>query len=133
MAISYSNPPTVAAPDGHFAQAVFVPTGTSLLFISGQVPRALDGRTVGKGSAQIQAEQVFASLADILAAHSASFADVVKATIFLTDFAHAEVVSTVRQRYYGDATPASTMVQVVRLGDPDWLLEVEMLAALPNR
>lgn len=129
--LAYSNPTTVAAPDGQFSQAVEAAAGTRLLFIAGQVPRGPDGDTVGVGDMTAQAEQVFANLAAILKAHGATFADAIKATIFLTDFTRADAVGAVRARYYGRAAPASTMVEVNRLGDPDWLLEVEMIAALP--
>ncbi len=123
-----SNPTTVAAPDGHFSQAMLGPVGARWLFVSGQVPRAPNGETVGAGDMTAQAEQVFANLAAILAAHGASFANVAKATIFVTDIQRSADVAAVRQRYYGDAKPASTWVAVSALGDPDWLLEVELIA-----
>jgi enamine deaminase RidA (YjgF/YER057c/UK114 family) len=49
MTIEPNNPKTVAAPDGQFSQCVIVPAGTSMLFISGQVPRHLAGATLGIG------------------------------------------------------------------------------------
>jgi len=128
-----SNPSTVAAPDGHFSQATVVKTAGPMLFVSGQVPRALEGHTVGVGDMKTQAEQVFANLAAILAEHGAGFADVAKATIYLTDFSRADEVAAVRARYYGDAKPASTMVEVRALGDSQWMLEVEMIVSLPCR
>jgi 2-iminobutanoate/2-iminopropanoate deaminase len=130
MALQFSNPPGVAAPDGQFSQCVLVPSGTALIFISGQVPRDLAGTTVGAGDMTAQAEQVFASLEALLLAHGATFANAIKATIFVTDIARASEVTAVRARYYGAARPASTFVAVSALGDPDWLLEVELIAAL---
>jgi 2-iminobutanoate/2-iminopropanoate deaminase len=130
MDLEYSNPATIASPDGQFSQAVVVPSGSRLLFISGQVPRSRDGSTVGHGDMTAQAEQVFSSLGLILEAHGASFSDVVKATIFVTDIAQAEAVCEVRSRHYGAAAPASTFVEVSALGDPSWLLEVEIVACL---
>jgi 2-iminobutanoate/2-iminopropanoate deaminase len=125
-----SNPASVAAPDGHFSQAALVQAGTQLLFISGQVPRSAHGETVGVGDATAQAEQVFANIRAILAAHGATFANAVKATIFTTDAANSEAIAAVRKRFYGDAQPASTWVIVKALGDPNWLLEVELIAAI---
>jgi 2-iminobutanoate/2-iminopropanoate deaminase len=130
MTIEYSNPNTVAAPDGHFSQAVSVDAATRLLFISGQVPRALDGSTVGAGDMKKQAEQVFENLRAILAAHGSSFDKVVKATLFTTDFSRADEVAAVRERFYGNAKPASTWVEVRALGDAEWMLEVELVAAI---
>ncbi len=77
-----------------------------------------------------QAEQVFHSLQEILNAHGTTFANAIKATIFVTDIARAHEVTAVRSKYYGDAAPASTFVEVSALGDPNWLLEVELIAAL---
>jgi 2-iminobutanoate/2-iminopropanoate deaminase len=130
MPIKFNNPDTVAQPDGQFSQCVEVSAGTPLLFISGQVPRNLAGDTVGAGDMTIQAEQVFASLQAILSAHGTSFDKAIKATIFVTDISRAGEVVAVRSRYYGNASPASTFVAVSALGDPDWLLEVELIAAV---
>lgn len=126
-----SNPDNLAQPDGHFSQCTLVQAGTSLLFISGQVPRDTEGRTVGIGDMNRQAEQVFGNLQAALNAHGAGFENVVKATIYVTrmDLAHEVVV--VRERFYGKSKPASTFVGVTALNDPEWWLEVELVAALP--
>ncbi|MBS0656796.1 MAG: RidA family protein [Verrucomicrobia bacterium] len=127
-----SNPDTLATPDGHFSQCTAVPAGASYLFISGQVPRDAQGRTVGVGDMTRQAEQVFANLQAALAAHGATFAHVVKATLFVTRMDLAGEVVAVRRRFYGDSKPASTFVGVTALNDPDWWLEVELVAVLPG-
>ena len=129
MHLKFSNPTTVAQPDGHFSQAVEIPANARLLFISGQVPRSLDGRTVGINDMRAQAEQVFKNLELILQAHGMSFERVVKATIFVTDMSLASEVVAVRERFYGKHKPASTFVAVTALGDPHWMLEVELIAA----
>ncbi len=128
--IEYSNPTTIAAPDGHFTQAVIAPANARMMFISGQVPRDLDGETVGVGDINAQAEQVFKNLHEILKSHGATFASVVKVTLFITDFSLADGVAAIREKYYGAAKPASSWVEVSALGDPDWMLEVELIAVL---
>jgi enamine deaminase RidA (YjgF/YER057c/UK114 family) len=125
-----SNPDSVAAPDGHFSQCTLVDTPARLLFISGQVPRDASGVTVGVGNMTLQAEQVFRNLQAILHAHGAGFEHVVKATLFVTRMELADEVVAVRQRFYGASKPASTFVGVTALNDPDWWLEVELIAAL---
>jgi 2-iminobutanoate/2-iminopropanoate deaminase len=130
MDILVSNPETVAVPEGKYSQAVVVPSATSLLFISGQVARNKEGKTVGVGDMLAQAEQVFKNLQAILEAHNTSFEKAVKATIFITDMSRASDVMAVRSNYYGDAIPASTFVAVTALNDPEWLLEIELIAAL---
>jgi reactive intermediate/imine deaminase len=132
MSIRRSNPQTVAPPDGQFSQAVLVSSNTTLIFISGQVPRNENGETAGVGDMTAQAEQVFKNLQAILKTHGSSFAAAVKATIFVTDMTRACEVTAVRAKYYGDAAPASTFVEVSALGDPNWMLEVELIAAIPS-
>jgi reactive intermediate/imine deaminase len=130
MPITISNPASVAAPDGHFSQAVLVNAGTGMLFISGQVPRDISGKTVGAGNMRLQAQQVFANLEAILAAHGSDFSKAIKATIFVTDIKLASEVTAVRKQFYGAAMPASTFVEVSALGDERWMLEVELIAAI---
>jgi 2-iminobutanoate/2-iminopropanoate deaminase len=130
MGFTTTSPASVAAPDGQFSQAAIVEAGTRLIYISGQVPRGLDGATVGSGDMTAQAEQVFVNLRAILGEHGAGFDNVVKATIFITDISRVDEVMAVRSRFYGSAVPASTLVAVSALGDPDWLLEIEMIAEI---
>ena len=125
------NPTSIAPPDGDFSQCTVVPAGARLLFVSGQVPRDIDGRTVGVGDMRAQAEQVFGNLRAVLDSHGATFEHVVKATLFVTRMDLAHEVTAVRRRFYGDSRPASTFVGVTALDEPDWWLEVEVIAALP--
>lgn len=128
--LTESNPSTVNTPAGHFSHAVLVHAPATLLFVSGQVPRDAQGHTVGHGSMTTQAVTVFNNLQGILAAHGATFADVVKFTIYVTRMDLAEEVAAVRRHYCGDSRPASTFIGVASLREPGWWLEVELVAAL---
>ncbi|MFC4033410.1 RidA family protein [Streptomyces polygonati] len=100
--------------------------------ISGQV--ALDGRgnVVGKGDAAAQARQVFENLKRCLAAGDATFAEVAKLTIYVTDVAFLPEVWRVRDTYIDpELPPASTAVQVVALYRPEFMVQVEALAITP--
>ncbi len=130
MNLIFSNPSSVAAPDGQFSQCVVVAAATPLIFVSGQVPRAQSGETVGVGSMQLQAIQVFENLDRILKSHGSDFSKVIKVTLFITDMSQAAQVVKVRSKFYGDSVPASTFVGVTSLGDPNWMLEVELVAAI---
>jgi enamine deaminase RidA (YjgF/YER057c/UK114 family) len=61
----------------------------------------------------------------------ASFADVVKVTTFLTDIADRAHINPVRQEFFGEARPASTLVEVSALVLPEFLIEVEAVAVIP--
>jgi enamine deaminase RidA (YjgF/YER057c/UK114 family) len=54
----------------------------------------------------------------------------VKATIFTIDTAHSDAIAAVRKEFYGAFQPASTWLIVKALGDPRWLLEIELVAAV---
>lgn len=99
--------------------------------ISGQVPLDADGNLVGAGDPEAQVEQVFANLQKALESAGASMADVVKFTIFLTDLADLPIFRTVRDRYISlENPPASSLVQVAGLVNPQFRVEVEAIAAI---
>jgi reactive intermediate/imine deaminase len=127
----FQNPEGAPAPAGGYSQVVRVETGdTAFLYISGQVAVDLQGQVVGVGDVAAQAEQVFKNLGAILAANGATFADVVKLNTYLLDIAHRAAVAGVRGRYLTGNPPASTLVAVSSLANPDWLIEVEAVAAV---
>ncbi|MGH9358985.1 MAG: RidA family protein [Terriglobia bacterium] len=126
-----TNPSTVNPPTSSYSQSVRVPIGnTSLIFISGQVARDPKGNLVGKGDIRAQTEQVFRNIGAILKANNASFGDVVRETIFVTDIAQRPEITQVRKRYFTHNPPTSTFVEVRRLTSPDWLLEIEAIAVV---
>jgi reactive intermediate/imine deaminase len=104
-----------------------------LVVVSGQVPLDADGQLVGAGDSEAQARQVFENLRTALAAAGATFDDVVKITVFLTDLADLETFRRVRNEYLAsDTPPASTAVKVAGLVNPAFRVEVEALAVVPG-
>ena len=118
--------PALAEPISHYTDAV---RAGELLFVSGCVPVDGDG-TLVPGDVVAQTRQVFANVGAVLHAAGASFADVVKVTVFLTDVDDRAAVNTVRQEVFGDARPASTLVEVSRLAIPGARIEVEAIALI---
>ena len=125
------NPPTLNKPNGY--THVVIAKGSRMIFIAGQTSTDKDGNIVGKGDFRAQATRVFENLKLALATAGASFNDVVKVGVYLRDMADREAINTVRRRYFGDARPASTLVQVSALAHPDALVEIEAIALLPRR
>ena len=115
-------------PFSHYTDAV---RAGNLLFVSGSVAVDADGKLVGEGDVVAQARQVFANIGLCLEAAGASFADVIKVTTFLTDVADRAVINPVRQEFFGDARPASTLVEVSALVLPEFLIEAEAVALIP--
>jgi 2-iminobutanoate/2-iminopropanoate deaminase len=123
------NPAGLSAPNG-YTHVVEV-TGGRTLYISGQIAVDAKGNLVGAGDFGAQATQVFENLDVALAAGGATFDDVAKLTIFVTDVSQLEAFREVRNRHFRKVLPASTIVQVVRLVRPELLLEVEAVAVVP--
>jgi enamine deaminase RidA (YjgF/YER057c/UK114 family) len=105
----------------------------SLLAISGQVAVDEEWQTVAKGDFEAQARQVFDNIARVLALAGADFSHVAELTYYLVDLDDFPVLDRVRRDYLVSAPfPASTAVEVPRLLDPDWLLEVSAVAIVPD-
>jgi Putative translation initiation inhibitor, yjgF family len=120
--------PELAEPISHYTDAV---RAGELLFVSGFVPVDGEGRLVGGDDVVAQARQVLSNLGVVLAAAGATFADVVKVTVYLTDIADRVRINPVRQEIFGDARPASTLVEVSALAIPGAKLEIEAVALIP--
>ncbi len=114
-------------PISHYTDAV---RAGDLLFVSGCVPVDSDGSLV-PGDVVAQTRQVFANVGAVLAAAGASFRDVVKVTVFLTDIDDRAAVNTVRQEVFGEARPASTLVEISKLAIPGARIEIEAVALIP--
>jgi 2-iminobutanoate/2-iminopropanoate deaminase len=117
-----------AEPISHFTDAV---RGGDLLFVSGVVPVDENRELVGGDDVVAQARKVFENMGEVLAAGGCSFADVVKITVFLTDVSDRPLVNPVRQEVFGEARPASTLVEVPALVIPGAKIEVEAVAVVP--
>jgi reactive intermediate/imine deaminase len=114
-------------PISHYTDAV---RAGGLLFVSGCAPLDAAGRLVGEGDVVAQTRQVLANMGAVLAAAGAGFADVVKVVVYLTDVDDRARINPLRQEAFGDARPASTLVEVPRLAIPGMLVEIECVAAL---
>ena len=116
-----------AEPISHYTDGV---RAGDLLFVSGCVPVDGDGRLVGGDDVVAQARQVFANVGAVLEAAGAGFRDVVKVTVFLTDMGQIAAVQEVRTEFFREPHPASTMVEVSRLVNPEWMVEIEAIAVV---
>jgi 2-iminobutanoate/2-iminopropanoate deaminase len=126
---AFDNPAGAPAPVGNYSHVARIEVGdATLLVISGQIAVDDSGELVGEGSMTGQAERVFETIGEILAAHGASFADVVNIRSYLTDLDRIGEYREVRGRYITGEPPASTTVGVTGLVVDGALLEVEVMA-----
>ena len=121
----------VSKPIGIMSQGVKA-TGGHLIFASGQVSRDVDGNTVGVGDIKAQTRQVLENLKAVLEEGGATLDDVVKVTVFVTNVAEQFAqVHEVRSEFWKDGYPASTLVEISALANPELLIEIEALAVIP--
>lgn len=128
------NPAALAAPTG-YSHVTTVRGGTAV-YVSGQIAFNQSGQVVGVGDMAAQARQVFENLKAALAAVGAAFKDVIKLNSYIVNITPERVaaVRTVRRDYLGDGPyPSSTTVGVTGLVHPDLLVEIEVIAFLPDR
>jgi enamine deaminase RidA (YjgF/YER057c/UK114 family) len=104
----------------------------SIITVSGTAPLGPDGKTVGKGDAAAQARRCLEVIAAALRDAGATPNDVVRTRILLTRIADWQAVAAVHGEVFGTIRPASTVMQVTRFIDPDWLVEIEADAVVDD-
>ena len=92
----------------------------------------VDGQVVGKGHAGEQTRVILRIIGDALGKAGASFDQVVRTRMFVTDVSRWEEVARVHGEVFADIRPVSTMVQVSALIDPGHLVEIEAEAYSPR-
>lgn len=129
--ITRLNPPELGTPPG-YSQIVEV-TARRMVFIAGQTALDTNGDLIGKNDFAAQAGQVFENLAIALRACGCTAANLVKLTVFLTDMDNLARYREARNRFFTSVTPpaapAVTLVEVSKLYGPDFLMEIEAIAA----
>ncbi|MGE0610572.1 MAG: RidA family protein [Pirellulales bacterium] len=131
MPLEFINPPALCPTYGW--SHVVTSTGGKTIYVSGQVGNDQRAAIVGRGDLRAQTEQAFHNVAIALEAAGATFADVVKTSLFVVGLKpeHVPIIREVRGRYISaDNPPASTLVGVSALVDPDWLIEIEAVAVV---
>lgn len=102
----------------------------NLVAVAGTAPLGPDGETVGRGDAAAQAARCFEISRAALEQVGASIGDVIRTRILLTRIEDWRAVAEVHGRFFRDVRPASTIVQVARFIDPEWLVETEVDAVV---
>jgi len=110
-----------------FSRAVRV---GDLVFVSGTVAWGPDGKLVGKDDVYVQAKQTLANIEGYLREAGATLKDVVRTRIYLTDIGRWQEVARAHREAFGDVRPASSMLGISRLAEPEMLVEIEAVAIL---
>ena len=105
-----------------FSRAVRV--GTSI-YVSGTAPIGLDGKPVAPGDVGAQARRCFDIIEAALAEAGVTLRKVVRTRTYLVNADDWEIVGRIHGEFFGEIRPASTMVVVSKLLEPEWLVEIE--------
>ena len=116
--------------DNDLCQAV---VAGNTVYLRGQIGQNLDTRaSVGIGDVEAQAEQAMANIALLLDESGAQLEDVVKVVVYLTDIRYREPVYRVMGRWLKGVYPVSTGLVVSALARPEWLVEIDATAVIPD-
>ena len=103
----------------------------NMLFIAGQVALDQDLQLVGEKDAEAQSRQIWRNIKSVVEAAGGNVNDVVRITLFVLDFKDMPAFHKVRKEIFADGRyPVATGVQVVKLGLPGLLLEIEATAVI---
>jgi 2-iminobutanoate/2-iminopropanoate deaminase len=129
------NPDVVAPPLGRYSHLAEVPAGHRLVFVAGQLGVESDGTLAGPG-AEAQAGRIFANIEALLAAEGAGPEHLVKLLSLVADTEHlagfrAAQAEAFAKWFPGGDFPAQTLAVVAGLARPEFVAEVEAVAAVP--
>ena len=125
------SPETLHAPFSTYVHGIAVDESKRLIFSAGQVCGDKDGNIVGLGDFEAQGEQVMRNLADVLTEGGATFSDIIKVTIYVVGQEYAQPTRDLCARHWDQSNPpASTLIVCAGLANPDFLIEIEAIAAI---
>lgn len=130
--VTHINPETLHH-NPAFTNVVVVEGAVKMVYIGGQNAVTSAGEIIGKGDIKAQAEQVFKNLEAALAAGGASPEHIIKWTIYVVQGEASHQAFEVFQQWWNNRAPAPaiTMAYVVGLANPDFLMELDAIAAVP--
>ncbi len=124
--------PKLRKPNGHFSHATAIAATGKMVFVSGLTARKADGTIAGLGDVSEQTRQVCENLKATMEEAGGTLDDIVRVDVYVRNMEHFEAIHEVRRQYFTGIAPASTMVEVSKFVSPDYLIEINAIAVLPN-
>jgi 2-iminobutanoate/2-iminopropanoate deaminase len=119
-------------PNGHFSHATTIAAQGKLVFISGMTARHPDGTVTGLGDIEAQTRQVCENLKAAVEEAGGTLDDICRVDVYVRNMEHFDVIHKVRREYFNPPAPSSTMVEVTKMTSPDYLIEINAIAVLPQ-
>ncbi|HKO26001.1 MAG TPA: RidA family protein [Solirubrobacteraceae bacterium] len=117
-------------PLGHFSHATAVPAAGQLVFLSGMTALNRDGGVTGVGDITAQSHQVCQNLKAAVEAAGGTLDDIVRVDVFVRNIEDFSAIHAVRRQYFTGVPPASTMVEVSKFVNKDYLIEINAIAVV---
>jgi 2-iminobutanoate/2-iminopropanoate deaminase len=121
----------LSRPSGHFSQATMIEARGRMVFISGMTARRADGTMAGIGDPEAQTRQVCENLKAAVEAAGGTMDDICRVDVYIRNMEQFDAIHKVRREYFREPLPASTMVEVVKMTHPDYLIEINAIAVVP--
>ncbi|MPV36903.1 RidA family protein [Georgenia subflava] len=122
----------LAVPNGHFSQATAIKAEGTMVFISGMTARNATGGVTGVGDVSAQTHQVCQNLQGAVEAAGGTMDDIVRVDVYVRNMEDFKAIHAVRTQYFTGVAPASTMVEVSKFVNKDYLIEINAIAVLPQ-
>lgn len=122
----------IRKPTGVFSHATVIEAKGRLAFISGMTARRADGTIAGIGDITEQTRQVCENIKSAVEAAGGTMDDICRVDVYVRNMEHFKEIHAVRQQYFKPPLPASTMVEITKMTSPDYLIEINAIAVVPE-
>ncbi len=122
----------IRQPNGHFSQATSIKAKGTFVFISGMTARCADGTIAGIGDVEAQTRQVCENVKAAVEAAGGTLEDICRVDVYVRNMEHFDKIHKVRREYFKAPAPASTMVEICKMTSPEYLIEINAIAILPD-
>lgn len=132
MAKEQINTGKLREPNGHFSQATTIEATGKFVFVSGMTARRPDGTIAGIGDIEAQTRQVIENIKSAMEEAGGTLDDICRVDVYIRNMEHFDIIHKVRREYFKPPLPASTMVEITKMTSPDYLIEINAIAVLPD-
>src|ERR1700687_107687 len=122
----------IRQPSGHFPHATTAAARGRLVFISGMTARRADGTIAGIGDIEAQTRQVCENIKAAVEAAGGRMDHICRVDVYIRNMEQFDAIHRVRREYFKEPLPASTMVEIVKMTHPDYLIEINAIAVIPD-